>query len=157
MPFCRVEPERAGPGALGILVPPGQKTLVILRPRAHAWDLLPARWDGDPEVPPVFCTFERDEAAHVARRLLHLLEEHVERGFSPVHTVGDSQSRRFQVWLRTEELIWIACRRTPGKAYQPVLFETQEEARSAAELEEAVVWPGADALQEYYFNTQKFA
>jgi hypothetical protein len=157
MPFCRVEPERAGPGALGILVPPGPKALVILRPRALAWDLLPARWEGDPAAPPVFCTFERDEAAHVARRLLHLLEGHLERAISPVHTVGDSQCCRFQMWVRTEELVWIACRRTPGKAYQPVLFDTQEEARSAAELVEAVVWPSPGVEQEYYINTQKFS
>lgn len=157
MPFRRVEPERAGPSALGILVPPGQKTLVILRPRALAWDLLPALWEGDPAVAPAFCTFTRDEAAHVARRLLRLLEDHVERGVSPVQTVGDKQGCRFQVWVRTAELLWIACRRSPGKTYQPVLFDIQEESQSAAELVETVVWPGADKVQEYYFNTQKFA
>ncbi len=34
--FRRVEGEEAGPDALGILVPPGKRTFVILRPRLRA-------------------------------------------------------------------------------------------------------------------------
>jgi hypothetical protein len=39
-PLRRVFGERSGPTALGILVPPGRRTVLILRPRALAWDLL---------------------------------------------------------------------------------------------------------------------
>jgi hypothetical protein len=55
--FCRVDAQRAGPAALGILVPPGDKTLVVLRPRGLEWDLLPALWMGDAIAAPVFCQF----------------------------------------------------------------------------------------------------
>jgi hypothetical protein len=155
-PFRRVASDRAGPTALGFLVPPGPKTLVIVRPRALAWDLLPARWTGDPACAPVFCSFGRDEAAGVARRLQSLLEEKVREGSSPVQTVGDAAGRHFQVWVRMKEFVWIVCRRTPAQAYQPLLFGTQDEAHAAGKLIEMVVWPGGDAEQEFYFNTQKF-
>ena len=38
--FRRVDDDRAGPAAMGILVPPGRRTFLILRPRALAWDLI---------------------------------------------------------------------------------------------------------------------
>src|SRR5207302_3778230 len=39
-PLRRVEDAHAGPHAVGILVPPGRRTVVIVRPRALIWDLL---------------------------------------------------------------------------------------------------------------------
>ncbi|HZZ81720.1 MAG TPA: hypothetical protein VFE62_24680 [Gemmataceae bacterium] len=153
----RVEPRHAGPKALGILVPHGTRTLVIVRPRALEWDLLPARWDGDSTHAPEFCAFGRDEAAAAARRLVRILESAVERGVNPLQTCSDAARTSFQIWLRTEEFIWIACRRTPGRSYQPALFDALEEATCAAEAIAAVVWPGAGVTQEYYFNTQNFS
>ena len=96
--FRRVDAQRAGPTALGILVPPGGKTLVILRPRGLEWDLLPARWGEDARVAPVFCQFERDEAALVARRLHQCLEGLVLVGTNPVETFGNPLGQHFQVW-----------------------------------------------------------
>lgn len=154
--FRRVEAQDAGPQALGILVPPGVRTQVIVRPRAVGYDLLPARWAGDPAIPPVFCLFDRDEAAQLARRLLQALEEAVLRGVNPVETIGDPGGRSFQVWVRIAELFWIPCRRTAEQQYQPLLFATYAEARTAGEELARIVWPAADAEQEYYFNTQKF-
>jgi hypothetical protein len=154
--FRRVEAHQAGSGALGILVPPGRRTLVIVRPRALGWDLLPARWGGDRRTPPSFCTFTRDEAAAVARQLLDDLQGAVERGVNPVETCGDALGRCFQVWLRPGELVWIVCRRAAGQAYQPLLFTSYDEARAAAERLTPLVWPAADADQECYFNTQQF-
>ena len=40
-PFRHVEGNQAGPNALGILLPPGRRTLVVVRPRSLAWDLIP--------------------------------------------------------------------------------------------------------------------
>ena len=60
--FRRVEAQHAGGNALGILVPPGARTVVILRARSLGWDLLPAAWNGNPASAPVFSVFGRDEA-----------------------------------------------------------------------------------------------
>lgn len=154
--FLRVEPQRAGPRALGILVPPGTRTLVILRPRSLFWDLLPAAWDGDPARPPRFCTFGRDDAAHMARQVLQGLADAAARGVNPVETVGDAQGREYQVWVRAAALCWIVCKRAAGQGYEPLLLTNQEEARRVGEALMPIFWPAADAQQEYYFNTQKF-
>jgi hypothetical protein len=155
-PFRRVEARSAGAQALGILVPLGPQTLVILRPRALPWDLLPARWDGDSASTPVFCQFGRDEAAGVARRLQQALERGVASGINPVQTVGDARGEHFQVWLRSEEYVWLVCRRAPGQAYRPAIFASHDEALREAERLTPIVWPDAEAQQEYYFNTQQF-
>jgi hypothetical protein len=155
-PFRRVDAQHAGPKALGILVPPGRHTLVILRPRGLEWDLVPARWNGNACTPPVFCRFSRDEAAGVARRLQHALEQAIQ-GDSPVQTVGDAKGQRFQVWLRTAEFVWVLCPRIPGQPYQPLHFASLDEATGAAERLEPYLWPDLEANQEYYFNTQNFS
>jgi hypothetical protein len=152
--FQRVDAQHAGPSALGILVPQGTKTLVIVRPRALAWDLLPAKWNGDAAQPPQFCVFTRDEAAGVARRFMAFLES---TSANPVQTFGSANSEHTQIWLRTDEFVWIVCRRAPGAAYQPMLFASPEAAVSDAEKIAAVVFPAASVKQEYYFNTQNFS
>ncbi len=155
--FRRVEPQLAAPDALGILVPPGLRTLVILRPSSLGWDLLPAHWDGDPSVAPAFCLFDRDEAAQLAKRLLQELESAVASGRNPVETLGDAQGRAFQVWIRAADCFWIPCARTEEQTYQPLLFASRQEAQQAGESLMRIVWPAAGAAQEYYVNTQKFA
>jgi hypothetical protein len=156
-PFRRVESRQAGPSALAILVPPGSRTLVILRPRGLACDLLPARWDGNADSSPVFCAFGRDEAAGVARRVPQALAAAVEAGANPIFTAGDARGESYQVWLRAGEFVWVACHRAPGEAYRPVVLAQRDEAVRLAEALAAVCWPGSNAEQEYYFNTQHFA
>ena len=121
------------------------------------WDLLPARWDGDSAHAPEFCQFTRDEAAAAARQLLQALEAAVARADNPVQTFGDVAGKLLQIWLRTDEFVWIVCRRAPGEAYQPMIFATPTEALQEAEKIAAVVWPAPDSRQEYYFNTQNFS
>ena len=58
--FRRVDDERAGSAALGILVPPSRRTFVILRPRSLEWDLPLIRADG------AFHDMSREEASVVA-------------------------------------------------------------------------------------------
>ncbi len=154
--FRRVEPQQAGPQALGILVPPGTRTLVIVRPRPVEFDLLPARWAGTSSCPPEFCLFERDEAAQVARSFQAALDDAVRRGVNPVETLGDQAGNAFQVWIRAAGWFWIACRRAMGQAYRPLLYQTMEAAREAGEALARIVFPASDAEQEYYFNTQRF-
>ncbi len=132
--FRRVEPHLAGPNALGILVPPGLKTVVILRPRGLDWDLLPARWEGEPALPPVFAQFNADEAAHVARRLPLALEQGVAAGKNPVETFGNPLAGQFQVWLHTRDFVWIVCRRMPGQTYRPLLFTARRDRERSADI-----------------------
>jgi hypothetical protein len=154
--FRRVDAQRAGAAALGILVPLGANTLVILRPRGLEWDLLPARWGGDGGASPVFCQFGREEAAMVARRFQQSLEEAVLAGKDPVETFGDPARQEFQVWVRAGDFVWILCRRMPGQPYQPLTFASNEEAENAGRRIEPFFHPAPDANQEYYFNTQNF-
>ena len=149
--FQRVDLQHANATALGILVPHGTRTLVILRPRAVTFDLLAAQWNGDADDAPEFCTFARDDAVHVARRLI----EELKAATNPIQTFGVRGS--FQVWLRLREFVWIVCRRAPGEAYQPILFGTQEQAVIEAEKLTPFVQPPAGAVQQYYFNTQNFS
>jgi hypothetical protein len=155
MPLTRVDVRQASAEAIGILVPPGHRTLVVVRPRTHDWDLVPVRWSGDPSAAPTFCDFGRDEAALVARRLGKFLEDCDSRGVCPVETLGHASA--FQVWLRAEDLFWMLCARLPGSAYRAMIFSELAEARAAAERVARLLSPGPARHQHYYFNTQNFA
>ncbi len=148
--FQRVDLQHAGPNAVGVLIPQGAKTPVIVRLRALQWDLLPARWDGVASHAPQFCVFTRDEAAGVARRLAHALET----GVSPLESFGNTEKNCVQLWLRADDFVWIVCQRVQGEAYRPITFTSLEEASSAADILEPILRPAADAVQHYYFNTQ---
>jgi hypothetical protein len=148
--FQRVEPQQAGPSALGILIPQGAKTLVIVRPRALQWDLLPARWDGAMGHAPEFSLFSRDEAADVARRFV----KSIEKGVGPLESFGNAEQSCMQLWLRADEHVWIVCKRVQGEPYRPSTFASTKAAATAADAIEAILRPGADAVQQYYFNTQ---
>ena len=152
--FRRVEDHRAGPNALGILVPPGQRTVVILRPRAVVWDLLALRPGA---ATGSFCDFERDEAATVARRVQQDLDRRACEGVNPVETVTGPAHHGYHLCVRAGGLTWLACLRLPGQPYRPVDFATMEEAREAAARLARFVFPAADANQEFYFNTQNFS
>ena len=154
--FQQVEPRHAGANALGILIPPGQRTVVILRPRGLDWDLLPARWEGEPSAAPLFSQFAQTEAGRVARRLQAALEQAVAEAKNPVETFGDSLARKFQVWVHTAEYVWIVCRRLPGRPYEPLVFTARGDAESAGRRLQPFFFPAPDANQEYYFNTMNF-
>ena len=151
--FRRVEDARAGATAVGILVPPGVRTFVIVRPRGVKWDLLPTLADAES---PSFCHFERDEAAGVARKVLRSLQslaEANERLQAGVRQVSNG----LHVWMRLLGFDWLLCPRTPGAAYQPLLFAESEIAQDALSAVLPFLQPAQDGEQEYYFNTQNFA
>jgi hypothetical protein len=132
------------------------RTVVILRPRALRWDLLPVR-DGEPlGGPGVFCVFTRDEAAGVARQAQRALEEGARSGARPLEAVASPQGPGYLVCCRRGGYCWLACLRLPGKPYEPAVFSTAEEAAEAVEALGRVLAPPADARQEFYFNTQNF-
>ncbi|MSU78053.1 MAG: hypothetical protein EXS16_08150 [Gemmataceae bacterium] len=155
--FRRVEARFAGPTAIGVLVPQGERTLVVVRPRALRWDLLPARWDGDAAAHPHFCTFSRDEAAAVARRFIADLNSASLSGEDPVQTFGNAEIGELQIWVRTNDLVWIVCERTPGRPYEPAIFATLAAALNTAQELGPFVHPRMGDVQDYYFNTQSFA
>jgi hypothetical protein len=154
-PFRRVEDCRASPSALGILVPPGHRTVVVLRPRAMSWDLLALRPGDGPN--PAFCDFGRDEAAGVARRVQQALAQAACDGANPVETLAGPAHGGYRVCARAGGFTWLACLRLPGQPYQPVDFTTADEAHAAAARLARFLCPAADADQEYYFNTQNFS
>ena len=153
--FRRVEDNRAGPGALGILVPPGERTLVILRPRGLEWDLLPIHFRGGTDAN--FCTFEREQAATVARQVQQALDETSQRGERPVQVVVNPGGEGFLIWMPLLEMMWLVCPRVPGRPYEPCVFESHAAAESAITRLAPYLWPQQDAGQEYYFNTQNFS
>jgi hypothetical protein len=155
--FRRVDARLAGPQALGILVPPGRQTVVILRPRALSLDLLPLRPGLEQVQPAVFCALGRDEAAGLARRAQDALVKGAGRAPNPVEVVGSGPRQRYGVAVHIEGLLWIACQRTGGQAYEPAFWPSMDEATALAALLTPVVWPATEAGQEFYFNTQAFS
>jgi hypothetical protein len=155
--FRRIDARQAGPNALGILVPPGLRTVVILRPRALDCDLLPLQPGLEKLQPAVFCSFEREQAALVARQVHEALERCADRAPDPLDLVCVGAGDRFGVCARIESRLWIACRRAAGQAYQPAFYDTQEEAVLLAARLTAILWPTAEATQAFYFNTQAFS
>jgi hypothetical protein len=72
----RVFGDKAGPNALGILVPPEARTTLVIGPRALPWDLLPIA-PGQDVIS--FRNFSAAEAEAAAAALARTLEEQVSR------------------------------------------------------------------------------
>ena len=118
---------------------------------------MPARWNGDAATPPVFCRFSRDEgAAGAPGGCIIRLKRRSAPATAPFIPWATRPGGGPQVWVRVGEFVWVLCGRTPGQPYHPLLFTSLEEAAVAAQRIEPYLWPGAEAEQEYYFNTQNF-
>lgn len=152
----RVEAERAGPSALGILIPPGRRTFLIARPRSLTCDLLLLQGaEGS-----TFRVLGQPEAQDLARDLARLLED------GPAITPSGSGKRVELVatatgtgsWLRARvgPLVLLACPRRAGQPYEPLVFTDETEARAVAARLEAILWPHPGVDQELYFNTRHF-
>jgi hypothetical protein len=144
--FRRVEAEQAGPSALGLLIPPSRRTVLILRPRRLAWDLVLAQPGGG------FREMNREEAEHVAYQVAAALE--TAGGYvEPVYSLDQGGS-----WLRVriDSYTLTVCARIPGQPYQPLLFAGTEAAGVAVEALTKLLHPPADVEQEMYLNTCNF-
>jgi hypothetical protein len=154
--FRLVNDDQAGPGAVGVLVPPGRRTLVIVRPRALDWDLLIVH--SHPRTGPTtaFRDFGREEAAAAAEGFCLALQEWAAGGPGRVEAEsapsGDGYLVRGQVGI----FPLLACLRRPGQPYQPLVFPRLDDARDAAAALAAVLRPAADAGQELYVNIRHF-
>jgi hypothetical protein len=132
--FRRVEADRAGPTALGILIPPAQRTFVILRPRALAFDLLLCRGAGDS----TFHALSHDEASAAAQSTYRGLRE----GLGRVEAAG-------HLLAHVGPLCFVACARAPGQPYAPLAPDPAD-----ADALGAYLCPAGE--QEVYFNTRFF-
>ena len=132
--FRRVEADQAGPTALGILIPPAQRTFVILRPRALAFDLLLCRGAGDP----TFHALSHGEASAAAQSIYRGLRE----GLARVESAG-------HLLAHVGPMCFVACARVEGQPYAPLAPEDADAVALAGYL-----CPVGE--QEVYFNTRFF-
>jgi hypothetical protein len=152
----RVEDADAGPEAIGILVPPGRRTVVILRPRRLTWDLL-VMTKGLPLSGPPFHEFDQASAVETARGLYRTLDAGAAPGSGFLESLPEPAGDGY--WVRAQAGLFslIACPRIAGQPYRPMHFETESAARSAAAALAEVLFPADDREQEIYFNTRHFA
>jgi len=151
--FRRVFAERAGSNALGILVPPGNPTTVIVRPRALEWDLLVARLLANDAYGVAFLEADRRQAETIAQELCDALEHRASRVEAIALEPGDG----FGVAAEVGPFTLIACRRDPGQPYRPATFSEIEAAHTAVDAIVAVLCPDSGCEREVYFNTRNFA
>jgi hypothetical protein len=146
-PFRRVDGAQAGPSALGVLVPPSRRTVLILRPRTLAWDLVLAQTGGG------FREMTREVAEHVAHQVAAALEAEEGAHVEPVYSLDQGGS-----WLRVRigSYALTVCTRQPGQPYQAHLFCDVELVRVAVEALTALLRPPPEVVQELYFNTCNF-
>jgi hypothetical protein len=156
-PFRCLDGAAAGPQALGILVPPSRRTLVILRPRALDYDLLPVRAPGGNGARSVFAEMEHGTASRMAQELFRALEAWATGGPGQVDTIATSGGEGFVVEVRVGAFAFLACPRRSGQAYQPMVFATSEEAAKLADRLKGILCPPAGSTQELYFNPHHFA
>lgn len=149
-PLRLVADERAGPTALGILIPPGARTLLIVRPRSLSWDLLLV----EGMAGTTFRQLSREEARGVARAFFETLVEWGRGGTGHVGAVACESGHL--VWVDVGDFCLVACERRPGQPYRPLSFTRADEASQAAARTTAVLHPPVGVDQEVYFNTLHF-
>jgi hypothetical protein len=155
--FQQVDGDQAGPDALGILVPPGRRTLVILRPRALDWDLLPIALgkNGGPAL--VFWEVQHHEAPALAEKLYHALEEAAAQRTGRVEPVASPHGDGYRILAGVPPFSLVVCPRRPGEPYRPLVVATVGEGLDAAQRIAAVLYPEPGRSQELYFNKRHFA
>ena len=156
-PFRTVHGERAGPHAIGILVPPGSRTVVVLRPRALPVDLLLTQPGPNGEPGPGFLEAPRQIAGVEAQKLSQALVSWAEGGSGRVEAVPIPGGEGYWVQAELGKLPLIACPRIAGQPYRPMIYPTLEEARNTAAALTGDLCPAPDANQELYTNMTKFS
>lgn len=155
-PFHQIEASQASRSALGILMPRGPRTLVILRPRSLDWDLVPVRPDGESDQRTLFWEVNRDEGEELISELHRSLEEWANGGLGRVEPAPAPGGAGYLVRVGVGRFVLLTCGRVPGVPYKPAVFENVSQALAAAERIAAVLCPAADTPQEIYFNVDNF-
>jgi hypothetical protein len=144
----QVPGDRAGPAALGVLVPPGARTFLILRPRQLAFDLVLLRPDE-----PAFHDLALQEGQVAARQLVRAL---VERADIRIETPAGPGASGWRLQLTIGPFTLLACPREPGRPYRPWTLPDAASADAAAAALALLLTPGDDVVQEVYTNTRYF-
>ena len=150
-PFRRVEDRKAGPTALGILVPPGPRTVLIVRPRPLDLDLLLVQGVAGT----AFRELSREEAPAVAVAFYRALEAWSMGGPGHVGAAPGSEGG-YLIWLDVGDFALLVCARVPGQPYRPRVYAAEDEARAAADRLRTILHPAPGTTQEVYFNTRHF-
>ena len=151
-PLRRVEAHRAGPSALGILAPPGGRTILILRPRSLSWDLLLLR----PDSTHAFLELPRADAERLGQEMYRTLRQWSEDASGYIEEVACPDGG-FWVRVRIGPFALLLCDRRPGLPYRPLAFPDVETALSAAAQLRYILRPPANVEQEVYLNTIHFS
>jgi hypothetical protein len=153
--FRTVDARQAGPNAVGILVPPGRRTIVVVRPRSMDLDFLLVQRGEDGEPTAGFHEAGRGEASMLAENLQHYL---LSPGEIRCRTEIVPATNADGFWVRAEvgAFLLIACRRVAAQPYRPAVFVTQEEGQKVAEPIAGILNPGAEAERELYVNAEFF-
>ena len=157
MSLCRVEANRAGPAALGILLPPGPRTVLILRPRALPWDLLLVRGGAGGETGTPFLHLDPDEGQAVAEGVLRALERWSAGGPGKVEAAFAPDGAGYWVQAEIGAFPLIACERRGGQPYRPAAFATVAAAEEATTAIIAALRPSGDDGVQVYLNTRHFS
>jgi hypothetical protein len=157
MSLQRVEPGRAGPSAVGILLPPGPRAVLILRPRSLPWDLLLMRGGagGEPGTP--FLHLEREDGQTMAEGLLRALERWAAGGPGRVEAAFAADGTGYWVQAEVGAFPLLACERRPGLPYRPAGFATGAAAETAAAALAAALHQAGAGGAEVYLNTHHFS
>jgi hypothetical protein len=139
---------------VGILVPPGNRTLIVVRPRALDIDLVLIRPETDNGTGPGFMEMPRQQAGVDAQKLAQALVSWANGGSGSIEPepTGDA----YWVQAEVETFSLIACERVPGQPYRPKLFATVDEAEQTADELRRLLCPPPDANQELYTNLSQF-
>jgi hypothetical protein len=105
----------------------------------------------------VFQELGRPEAEALAARLHQALEAWAGGGEGAVEPVPAPGGLGYWVRAAVDTFTFLACRRAPGQAYQPMVFPTRPDAATTAASIAAILRPAVGAGQELYFNTRDFA
>lgn len=152
-PLKQTLAQQAGPDALGILIPPGPRTVLILRPRSLEWDLVLLKSCANTE----FREMGQPEATAIAEELFHALERWCAGGAGEVESVPVSEEDGALVWMDVDDYSLVLCARNPGKPYEPLLFKTAQEADQVAAKIKGICCPEDGRTQEIYFNSRHFS
>ncbi len=153
--FRLVSDDQAGPAALGVLTPPGRRTLLIVRPRALAWDLVVVHSSRKTGPTTAIRDFGRDEAEAAAEGLYQALQRWSGGGPGRVE-VAAGDDGGFLVRAEVGAVPLLVCPREPGRPYRPLTLPRPEAEQAAAVLR-GVLCPPPGAGQEVYFNRRNFS